>query len=144
MSLKCHCCIIKVALCYNNVSWFLQEMDHYVLDEAFLTLHHLYRQTNWGHVLNVQPPGHNESMRWSAYTLYTLLSHGRLGQGNRIVVPACVVRRIRTCFPNPLGHYTGYRLGYNKFLKKVDKCSDSPKKIAGKYFVVSTDSVWAM
>ena len=46
-----------------------------------------------------------------AYHQYSAWSHHyeSLGRGNRVVIPACVVKRIREEFPSQDGHYTGYK-----------------------------------
>lgn len=42
------------------------------------------------------------------------VSYGRrLGKGNRVVTPACVVRKIREQWPEPSGDYTGFRPSQN-------------------------------
>jgi len=50
-----------------------------------------------------------ESFRKAGYSQYALLTNGKLGRGNRRVLPACVVRIIRQAYPAPDGRYMGYR-----------------------------------
>ena len=50
-----------------------------------------------------------ESFRKAGYRQYALWRYGKLGRGNRRVIPTCVVRRIRTRYPAPDGRYMGFR-----------------------------------
>ena len=49
------------------------------------------------------------SYRKASYRQYTLWRYGRLGKGNRKVVPSCVVRMVRTAYPAPDGVYMGFK-----------------------------------
>ena len=51
----------------------------------------------------------NENFRHAAYRQYVSWQHGRLGRGNRRVVPSCCVVAIHACYPSPNGMHTGYR-----------------------------------
>ena len=48
------------------------------------------------------------SFRFFAYKQFVLIHHGRLGAGNRVVVPSCVVLRMRLSYPNPDRIYRGF------------------------------------
>lgn len=48
-------------------------------------------------------------LRKAAYRQFILWKYGRLGKSNRRVIPACVVLKVRECFPSPNGTYMGYR-----------------------------------
>ena len=52
--------------------------------------------------------GENKSMRHAAYRQFILWRHGRLGHGNRRVVPSCCVLSIRASYPSASGQYKGY------------------------------------
>ena len=46
-----------------------------------------------------------------AYNQYSAWIHHHevLGRGNRVVIPACVISRIRGGFPSPKDDYTGFK-----------------------------------
>ena len=50
-------------------------------------------------------------MRYTSYRQYTAWAHfyERLGKGCRVVIPVCVVRKIREVFPDSNGNYTGFK-----------------------------------
>ena len=50
-----------------------------------------------------------ESFRKAGYRQFALWRYGKLGRGNRRVIPACAVRRIREHYPAPDGRYMGFR-----------------------------------
>jgi len=50
-----------------------------------------------------------ESFRKAGYRQYAMWTYGKLGRGNRRVLPACVVLMIRRAYPAPDGRYMGYR-----------------------------------
>lgn len=47
--------------------------------------------------------------RHFAYRNYVDYMHGKLGRGNRRVIPACVVAFIRDRWPSPDGNYVGFQ-----------------------------------
>ncbi len=51
----------------------------------------------------------NKAYRHQAYRQFVLQRFGKLGQGNRKVVPSCVLLAIRNRFPDPEGTYTGFK-----------------------------------
>ena len=53
-------------------------------------------------------PRANASFRFFAYKQFVLIHHGRLGAGNHVVVPSCVVLRMRLSYPNPDRIYRGF------------------------------------
>lgn len=50
-----------------------------------------------------------ESFRKAGYRRYIIWKYGKLGRGNRRVIPSCVVWAIRYAFPSATGTYMGYR-----------------------------------
>ena len=51
----------------------------------------------------------NNNLRHVAYRQYIMYKFGRLGAGNRCVIPSCVVVQIRERYPSQNGQYTGFR-----------------------------------
>lgn len=82
-----------------------KDFDLVVLDELILHVARTYRQD----VLAVPNDNDwNRGNRHTAYRQYILWQHGRLGAGNRRVIPSCCVWRIRDTFPDPFGQYSGF------------------------------------
>ena len=50
-----------------------------------------------------------QSYRKAAYRQHTLWKYGKLGRGNRKILPSCVVTTIRQAYPAPNGNYMGFR-----------------------------------
>ena len=51
----------------------------------------------------------NRGMRHGAYTNFTFWKHGKLGRGNRRVIPSCCVWKIRARYASSNGLYKGFR-----------------------------------
>lgn len=85
-------------------------MQLYVLDPGVLRL----AWAAWNDVFAVddeQEPGvEQRQYRHAAYRQFVLWQHGRLGEGNRVIIPSCCIWKIRTAFPDPLGQYVGFRV----------------------------------
>uniref|UniRef100_A0A8C5DI53 P2X purinoreceptor 7 intracellular domain-containing protein n=1 Tax=Gouania willdenowi TaxID=441366 RepID=A0A8C5DI53_GOUWI len=96
----------------NQLSWCVcnncRDMPTDILQEGHLRL----ASRIWNDVRGLDDlPNRGESskqLRHAAYRQYVMWQYGALGRGNRVVIPSCVVWRIRDCFPDLLGHYTGY------------------------------------
>lgn len=56
-----------------------------------------------------EPDYSTQSYRKAAYRQYTLWKYGKLGRGNRKILPSCVVLAIRQAYPAPDGVYMGFR-----------------------------------
>ncbi|XP_061170877.1 uncharacterized protein LOC133180348 [Saccostrea echinata] len=75
------------------------------LDEAVLALARLYRED----VLALPTDeDYNRANRQSAYRQYILWTYGKLGTGNRKVIPSCITWRIRDKYPEASGQYVGF------------------------------------
>lgn len=60
-------------------------------------------------IMAEEPDYSSNSFRKAAYRQYCLWKYGKLGKGNRRVLPSCVVNTIRRYYPAPDGVYMGYR-----------------------------------
>lgn len=95
------CCTKVRRPCISRTNLFRQ----LVINGNVLELAMRYRED----VLVLNNVRNNQNFRHAAYRQYVLWQHGRLGRGNRRVVPSCCVLAIRARYPSPNGIYTGYR-----------------------------------
>ena len=95
------CCTRSVRPCVTTTPLFYQ----IVLDGNILDVAMRYRED----MLAMEHPRNNENFRHTAYRQFVLWQHGRLGQGNRRVIPSCCVKAIRNRYPSPNGVYVGFR-----------------------------------
>lgn len=49
------------------------------------------------------------AFRKAAYRQFIMWRFGKLGYGNRRVIPSCIVHMIRCAFPSPDGQYMGFK-----------------------------------
>ena len=94
-------CCRKRPLCVTQMFWF----DAVVLNRDVLTLA-IEAQCD---VLGSLPDYRPNSYRKAAYRQFVIWQHGHLGRNNRLVIPSCVVCRIRRKYPAPDGLYMGYK-----------------------------------
>ena len=95
------CCTRVWRPCISRSNLFRQ----LVLDSNVLDIAMRYRED----ILVLNNDRNNEHFQHAAYRQYVLWQHGRLGRGNRRVVPSCCVVAICARYPSPNGVYTGYR-----------------------------------
>ncbi|XP_057291685.1 P2X purinoceptor 7-like [Hydractinia symbiolongicarpus] len=80
-------------------------LNRTVLETA--SIRHRRYQNNFKDIKSFQ----NKQLRFSAYRQYTAWVHcyETLEKGCRVVIPACVVKKIRKSFPEKDGKYTGFK-----------------------------------
>ncbi|KAK3086150.1 hypothetical protein FSP39_014353 [Pinctada imbricata] len=66
---------------------------------------------NYCELFHDSPSFKQSHYRNQSYRFYVLWQYGKLGKGNRVCPPACVVSAIRSKFPSVDGSYSGYDSG---------------------------------
>ena len=94
------CCKMQPRHCLSRRA----EMEMLDLDEGVLAVTDQHRVD----MLVGEVRLNNEGRRHVAYRQFVLWRHGRLGQGNRRVIPSCCVWAICDRYPSVDGHYRGY------------------------------------
>ena len=79
----------------------------YIIEREVLRLF-IFARNDW-FAFNDDPTNF-DTLRHTAYRLFVLWKHGHLGAGRRVVIPSCVVWKIRGAFPSRDGVYTGFKL----------------------------------
>jgi hypothetical protein len=95
------CCAKRIMPCVTANPLF----DQLVLDANVLDLQMRYRED----ILVLEHPRNNVNFQHAPYRQFVLWQHGRLGKGNRVVIPSCFVLAIRARYPSPNGVYIGFR-----------------------------------
>lgn len=98
------CCGNDPAHCTST----LPQMDRVILDPMVIEIQNRYRNDILAEN-DIQYEDPNSPYRHGAYRQYILWIYGYLGQGDRRVIPSCVVWRIRDRFPNRYHQYTGFK-----------------------------------
>ncbi|KAM7302643.1 P2X purinoceptor 7-like isoform X1 [Ixodes scapularis] len=89
--------------CITKHPWFeLYCLNRPVLDLAYVKMQYFCS-------LDAGNRTQEEKYRYTAYHQFTWWVHKRLGRGNRVVLPSCVVCRIRQEFPSTDGTYRGFK-----------------------------------
>ncbi|KAI8499020.1 hypothetical protein Bbelb_234730 [Branchiostoma belcheri] len=87
-----------------------EEIDLYILQRGVMRLNRDTRNDVLALQEDQEPGADHREFRHAAYRQFVVWQHGRLGEGNRVVIPSCCVWRIRDEFPDVNGHYTGFRV----------------------------------
>ncbi|CAB4029562.1 Hypothetical predicted protein [Paramuricea clavata] len=95
------CCCKRRMQCMTTMPLF----QHIVLDANVLEIQMRYRED----ILAMAHHRNNENFRHAAYRQFVLWHHGKLGKGDRRVVPSCCVLAIRARYPSANGFYVGFR-----------------------------------
>ena len=98
------CCRKRAGLCILQTAEV--EIDDVVLRRNVLLV--AIRHTNDLFAYNEQL--NNNNFRHAAYRQFVLWRFNRLGSGNRVVIPSCVVWSIRDSYPSDDGTYTGFKV----------------------------------
>ena len=84
--------------------------EHALFENHVLTEHNLElaMRSNSDYLNYPFDPNNNACWRFTAYRQYIMWYWGKLGQGNRKVIPSCIVKKIRDKFPDSNKNYTGF------------------------------------
>jgi hypothetical protein len=76
-----------------------------MLQPFLLDLHDVHRNE----MLVFDTDRNHASKRHAAYRMFVYWWCGRLGSGNRVVIPSCVVLRVRERYPDMFANYVGFK-----------------------------------
>ncbi|XP_077861951.1 uncharacterized protein LOC144343105 [Saccoglossus kowalevskii] len=98
------CCVVRQGQECLTGSWLFQHLvlDGDVLEVAMRVVADVYAEN---------PLRDNACFRHYAYRQFIYWQYGRLGKGNRRVVPSCCVWAVRRRFPSPNNVYVGFKEG---------------------------------
>ena len=82
-----------------------QDFELLILDRGVLWLQRTFRKDI---IVYEDESSEMAAYRHAAYLQFILWQYGKLTTGDRRVIPSCCVWKIRDCFPDPTGSYTGY------------------------------------
>ena len=94
----------NVCCCQRNCITLSTTFDGVALDRSDLSVAIISRSD----LFAADPDYSPASYQKAAYCLFVMRYHGHLGRGNQLVVPSCVVWRVRDEYPAPDGNYLGF------------------------------------
>ena len=78
-----------------------------VLDSAVLPIARNFRNDVYA-LPQEEEADENKAMRHAAYRQFVLWQFGKLGTGDRSVIPSCCIWKIRDKYRDPFDQYTGF------------------------------------
>ena len=78
-----------------------------VLDSAVLPIARNFRNDVYA-LPQEEEAEENKAMRHAAYRQFVLWQFGKLGKGDRRVIPSCCIWKIRDKYQDPFGQYTRF------------------------------------
>ncbi|XP_070554571.1 P2X purinoceptor 7-like [Ptychodera flava] len=95
------CCNKQPEFCISEITVLRQVC----LDDTILAISRAYRNDM---LATQDDDDFNKSNRHAAYRMFILWQYGRLGAGDRRVIPSCCTWKIRDKYPDQFGQYTGF------------------------------------
>lgn len=97
--------IEKLCCGYGNCLSLVPEMQYLILDSMVLQLARVMRRDI---LVFDDEEDEVKANRHAAYRQFIMWRHGRLGAGERRVIPSCCVWAVRDRYPDLFGQYTGF------------------------------------